>query len=385
MSLGAALIRQRPLASSDSVWRLNNFDLIRLFAALQVATVHIIGRFRPGSPWVAILEAGLRLFPGVPIFFLVSGVLISRSYEGCASLRTYYRNRCLRIFPALWVCLVVSLGVIVLTIDRAGPIDRREWLLWWLGQMTLAQQYSPSFLHGDRLNGSLWTIPVELEFYLLLPLLYALARLRGRGRNWPFVCVLAVSAAIHWVLLHAQPGSVAIRYVFVWDTVIPYLWMFLTGVLIQRNWTLLRPWLAGQFHWWLLGYILVFGGMRLYFRVGVGSIEINLLFLIPLAGVVMSCATSVRSLSERVLAGNDISYGVYIYHMLVVAVLLHFGFRHDLLTIALAVAAAVCVGYLSWCCVERPFLRQKHNALRAVGGAKPVDLSGLSDYPRSTG
>jgi hypothetical protein len=44
---------------------------------------------------------------------VVSGLLISKSYEQSDSLRNYYRNRCLRIFPGLWVCLVASLGVIL--------------------------------------------------------------------------------------------------------------------------------------------------------------------------------------------------------------------------------------------------------------------------------
>ncbi len=48
----------------------------------------------------------------MPIFFLISGCLVSKSYERCTSLREYYRNRCLRIFPGLWICLLASLVVI---------------------------------------------------------------------------------------------------------------------------------------------------------------------------------------------------------------------------------------------------------------------------------
>src|SRR6202011_6269624 len=81
-----------------SDWRVNNFDLLRLLAALQVAVVHSIGFLKPTRYFARLMEAGLDRFPGVPIFFVISGVLISKSYERSDSLRDYIRNRCLRIF-----------------------------------------------------------------------------------------------------------------------------------------------------------------------------------------------------------------------------------------------------------------------------------------------
>jgi peptidoglycan/LPS O-acetylase OafA/YrhL len=360
---------QRPSVNDD--YRTNNFDLIRLFAALQVACVHILSHFKPPGLAVAIVDAALRLFPGVPIFFLISGLLISRSYERCGSVRDYYRNRCLRIFPALWVCLVASIGLVVLDIHTGAvdTISSGDWITWWAAQMSLFQQYSPHFLHGLRLNGSLWTIPVELEFYLLLPVLYGLFRLRERRGQWLLLGVLAASVAIHWVLIHAEPGSLQAQYGFLLDTLAPYLWMFLTGVLIQRNWNTLRGWFAGRAHWWLLGYVSAGAICREYLHIGVGSNDISPAFLLPLAGVVMSCAMSARGLSQRILAHNDISYGTYIYHTLVVAVMLQLGAPGNVTLAAIALGVSAGLGALSWFCVERPFLRQKRDALRSVPAA----------------
>ena len=367
-------------------YRTNNFDLIRLFAALQVASVHVLGNFKPPGLAVAILDAGLRLFPGVPIFFVISGVLVSRSYERSGSVRDYYRNRCLRIFPALWVCLVVSIGLVVLQIHVPGAIDTvssGDWIVWWAAQMSLFQQYSPHFLHGLRLNGSLWTIPVELEFYLLLPLLYGLFRL-GRRAHWPLLAVLAGSVAIHLVFIRMEPGSLPAQYGFVLDTLAPYLWIFLTGVLIQRNWNTLRSWFAGRAHWWLLGYVLAGAICREYFHIGVGSNDITPGFLLPLAGVVMSCAMSARGLAHRILAGNDISYGTYIYHMPVVAVMLQLGAAGNITLAAVAVGVSAGLGALSWICVEKPFLRQKRGALRSVPAAS-AQAVGLPAAARTHG
>lgn len=362
------LATTQPPAPAADDWRVNNFDLIRLFAAVQVATVHTIVNLNPGGLAVAILDAGLRMFPGVPIFFLISGLLISRSYERSARLRDYYRNRCLRIFPALWVCLIVSIGLVAFEIHApraVEPVSSGSWLLWWAAQMTLFQQYAPDFLDGMRLNGALWTIPVEFEFYLLLPVIYGVFRLRTRRGDLSLSGLLAASLAVHWVLVHAAPGSLAAAYRDVLDTVIPYLWMFLTGVLLQRHWNRLRRWIAGRAHWWLLGYLLVCSVCREYFHIGVGSTDMGLWFLLPLAMVVMSCAISVPTLAHTLLANNDVSYGTYIYHMLVIAVMLQLGARGSVAAAA-TIGISVSLGALSWFLVERPFLRQKHGALRTT-------------------
>src|ERR1700730_1291216 len=174
-------------------WRVNNFDLIRLLAALQVAVVHAIMYLKPAG-FLHLVQFGLNLFPGVPIFFVISGLLISKSYEQSDSIRQYYQNRCLRIFPALWVCLTASLGVIcAMGIGFLGTVSTHDWLLWWAAQMSMFQSYGGDFLEpfgGGGLNSSLWTIPVELEFYLFLPALYGLLQLRRRRGH---TLVLAVA------------------------------------------------------------------------------------------------------------------------------------------------------------------------------------------------
>ena len=360
-------------ASSADDWRINNFDLIRLLAALQVAIVHTMLALKLYGINATFFNLGVRMFPGVPIFFVISGFLISKSYERSNSLRDYYRNRCLRIFPALWVCLAASVGVILIAgVGVLGPVSTREWLAWWAAQMSLFQQFGPDFLQPvgmGSLNGSLWTIPVELEFYLLLPVIYAALRLRQRRGDIPLLCVLAGSLALHFVYCRPSLLPAPPPHTFLVETAVPYLWIFLVGVLMQRHWTALRGWLAGRAHWWLLGYLLLcVVAKRLH--IYVGSADISPLFLLPLAGLVLSCAISLPSLSDQLLRHNDISYGTYIYHALVLNLMLLFAVQGDFLSAVAALAISLGLGAASWWFVERPFLGRKRKSLRAAMQAR---------------
>ncbi len=91
------------------IFRINNFDIIRLFAALQVAIHHTMSHLKieQNSDSVILMFSGF--FPGVPIFFFVSGFLISKSYESNPSIREYAQNRILRIYPALIICTFIAL------------------------------------------------------------------------------------------------------------------------------------------------------------------------------------------------------------------------------------------------------------------------------------
>lgn len=357
-------------ASAQPVeWRVNNFDLIRLLAALQVAIVHMIGYLKPADPIVAIVGLGLGLFPGVPVFLLISGFLISRSLEQSTSLKTYYRNRCLRIYPALWVCLLVTVGVILACgVGTLAVASTTDWLIWWADNMTGLESYRAAFLDPigtGQINGSLWTIPVELEFYLLLPGIYWVLELRQHRRNAPLLILLLVSVAIRLACVNGAPLSRMGASNLVLPTVLPYLWMFLLGVLAQRNWPAIRPWLAERFHWWLPGYLLA-RAVAARLHVGSAGVEINPVFFVLLAGVALSGAMSARSLSNKLLRRNDISYGTYIYHMPVVNLMLQYGAPASLWSVAIALAASLGLATVSWRLVEKPFLAQKHDSMREL-------------------
>jgi peptidoglycan/LPS O-acetylase OafA/YrhL len=89
-------------------------------------------------------------------------------------------------------------------------------------------------------------------------------------------------------------------------------------------------------------------------------------YLVPVMGAaVLTLAYCRPGVSDRVLRSNDVSYGLYIYHMPVVNTLSYLGFNSPAAILAALTASSV-LAVASWKFVERPFLRRKRQALRSV-------------------
>ena len=89
----------------------NNFNLIRLFAAMQVAIVHSAGYLNIDIQYLKFLD----LLPGVPIFFFISGYLIIKSFRNNYKLKNFFYNRILRIYPGLYFCFFITVISIIIS------------------------------------------------------------------------------------------------------------------------------------------------------------------------------------------------------------------------------------------------------------------------------
>ena len=174
--------------------RANNFQLIRLAAATQVFFGHwgqIFGE--PHLLWIQ--SAFTKAFPGVPVFFFVSGFLIAASFRRSGSLRDFYRNRALRIYPAMLVCLAACvLGMLALRYPGLMNASGRSIAAWLVAQATCFQKYNPPWakFSGNGLNAPLWTVMIELQFYALTPLLLTRS---GDSMRRPLAWMAALSLA----------------------------------------------------------------------------------------------------------------------------------------------------------------------------------------------
>lgn len=349
----AALPRASAYALSA---RVNNFDLIRLFAALQVVVEHAIAHLRVSELHGMAVE--LWYLPGVPIFFVISGYLISLSWERAPSAGQYAWNRILRIFPALWTCLAVSIVAFLLAGVRPSA---GEFLPWLVAQLTVVQFYNPDFLRGfgvGVINGSLWTISVELQFYLVIPLLALLA---GRRAGWWVITAIALAVMLPAHDFMGEQERLSQKLLGV--TLIPYLFYFLVGVIARKLQERYPGMFVGKGLWWAAAYLAWVVIARTFDIPRAGGNLLNPVTIVLIGFATVSVAFTWRGLSARLLNGNDISYGVYIYHMPLINLLLFYGIP-GLPGFFAAVFGTIALATLSWRLVERPALGLKRYTVR---------------------
>jgi peptidoglycan/LPS O-acetylase OafA/YrhL len=145
-------------------------DGLRAFAALSVVVTHTA--FLSGFNGRGLAgEITARLDVGVALFFVISGFLLYRPfvaarYEDRAAPRIplYFRRRALRVLPAYWLALTV------LAIWPGLPLVHGH--LWWVYYGFL-QDFRVIWMEGGLKVA--WSLAVELQFYLLLPLYAVLA------------------------------------------------------------------------------------------------------------------------------------------------------------------------------------------------------------------
>jgi len=341
----------------------NNFDLIRLLAALQVVYFHAKAHLPNEKLDLGWMEVVFRHFPGVPVFFVTSGFLIYSSYSRMNNdLLAYSINRILRIFPALWACLVVSIiavCVVDFSIFRSASLG--EIVPWLMAQLTIVQFYNPSFLREfgvGVLNGSLWTIPVELQFYVVLPFIFFVSRKFHIKLDFLFLLILGLSIGF---MLMLKSGDDTFFFKILSITFLPHIWLFLMGAYMARYWNDLSFLFKDKALWWLIGY----GGL-VALSVGVGGgagfLIHTILLKVVLCGVVIACAFTFRHLSGKIIKGEDVSYGVYIYHMVVVNVLIQAGMSSEWWAEPFVFCFTLCLAWVSWRFLERRVLGYKKGA-----------------------
>jgi peptidoglycan/LPS O-acetylase OafA/YrhL len=363
--------------------RQNNFDLIRLLAAAQVVLAHAIGHtdLKAQLPaWGRQIFEALMMLPGVPVFFVISGFLIARSYErNPTDLAGYFWRRGLRIFPALWICLFFTL----VTLGAFGFLSTdfmfsKTFAAWLVGQVSFCQFYNPEHFRGFGIgvaNGALWTITVELQFYIFVPILHFLtcgARIGTKLAGGIMAFLFFVSFAIFCVMDHQVNGpdgftGAPMLYKLLHVTLVPHLWVFLLGIFIHRNFAKLESWIEGKALYYLLAFGL-FSAFQ-YSFVNERTLPFYLAYMpsrILLAFATIACAYSLRPLSQKLLRGTDISYGVYIYHSVVINVVVQLGLMTSMRSVAAVYAVSVVAALLSWHCIEKPALACKSISPRAI-------------------
>jgi peptidoglycan/LPS O-acetylase OafA/YrhL len=357
--------------------RVNNFDLLRLFAALLVLWSHSYPLTANGSHDVfskALCGYDLGGSFAVAIFFVISGFLVTRS-AATRSLPIYLLARCLRILPALAVCVLVTVLVIgpILTKMPLSDYFRDPSTKAYLGNMLIFDlrfnlaDTTQGLPYPFTINGSLWTLSIEFACYILVALLVKCHFMHKRTAIILAGCFVAgFFYCIYGLNLNWQHGGLNIWRGLTAYPILKNVVLFLLGgtLWVYREEVPLSPWIA-------IGCVLIL-------VLGVRSSVAQAIYILSLPYLVLYVAIGFpvkASLSDKL---GDLSYGIYLFAFpLQQTVIFVLGPHAQPTSVSiLATAIAMTIAALSWRFVERPALR-----LKGIGRARVPDINTRVNAP----
>lgn len=351
--------------SAATASRHNNFDALRLVAAISVIFSHsfLIAQGTGANEWLNLLTGNQCMLglAGVFVFFAISGFLVTQSFEQTHGPLRYLIKRCLRIFPAYIVVLVLSafvLAPLVTTLPLTEYFRRPEPYHYVLDNavFSLKVHELPGVMFvknavGLEVNGSLWSLGYEFEMYLMV-LVLGLLRLI----NWPICLALLAlgTACIHFDALNFLGG---------WGWLLGF---FAAGMTLYK----LRD--SGIFD----GRVALLAAAGLVVSVPLGQF----ILLFPVFGCYLALYLALHPGIPVIPATRfgDLSYGLYIYgwpsQQTVIWLMRGHAAWWQLFILSTLMAAALA--FLSWHLVEK-------RALRLKPGAGTWHSAALAIWPRS--
>jgi peptidoglycan/LPS O-acetylase OafA/YrhL len=341
----------------------NNFDLLRLVFAAMVALVHVSDI--SGEPALNGVSRVVSSDLAVKAFFVVSGFLIVMSYERSTSWRSYAEKRVRRIYPAYAVMIVLCASLLGVVSTVSWPqYFSATWLRYLVANLTFLnflQPTLPGVFEANKVplvNGALWTLKVEVGFYLMVPILVWLSQRIG----WRLVLGSAyLMSTVYAGVLWSLTVSTGSDTYFQWSRQLPgQLSYFVAGAALFY----LLPVFERKMPLFVVSALVLLGIDQVY---GIALVE-------PAALAVVVVAAGLFAYVGQVGKYGDLSYGVYILHFPIIQLLLHSGWFRGR-PAALIAATVILTGagaFAMWHVVEKRWLLRNSYYRVAEGSAKAI-------------
>jgi len=339
-----------PVTFSSFISGKNSFDFLRFFFAFSVFVYHF--RLFTGTKMYFPISGPMA----VAGFFIISGFLIMRSYYRSTGLTDFAIKRIRRIVPAYFFVVIACAFFFSLISSFSfsqyfGSKTFFKYLAANLCFLNFIQPVLPGVFTTNMLpyvNGSLWTIKVELALYASIPLIALLLK-----RKPIFVLI----------------GLYFISFVFV------YYMNYLYGITGNRLYFTLSAQFLGQIQFLTSGIIILFyfdflrKQMKFFLSFSVIIFLSNyfipfpvIAFLYPFAFAILIVffAYYFKQLACFSKYG-DFSYGMYLFHYPVIQLIIHFGWfkENKIVFFLMSFMMTLFLSVLSWHLLEKRFLTKK--------------------------
>lgn len=340
----------------------NNYDLIRLIAALMVIYGHSFILFDPKGypePIGELLKDEYSGSLAVALFFFFGGLFVTQSYEHSKPKSSYLLKRIFRIWPALIVCTLLTIFIVGPLLTELPVYEyftsRETWKYLFLNT-TIAYRAAYDlpgvFINNhypNNVNGSFWTLPAEVRYYFLVFFLGFFNILKK-----PLLLVTFIIGIV--VCLFNTDGLTA-NGIVVSSITLKLLIIFLAGSLsyIYRRLIIID---------YRIALLLVLITLVCYFT----YFHIIILYVTMIYGAL---TLGISKIFKKLNLPGDYSYGIYIYGFLVQQIVANkipglSSYQSMLITIPLSFILAI----LSWNIIEKPAIKylKKDNQLRLENG-----------------
>jgi peptidoglycan/LPS O-acetylase OafA/YrhL len=166
---------KKPECVKNIIDRNNNINFLRLLLAYIVVVFHSGALSGSQYPFEKLFDGHIAVCG----FFIISGFLIIRSCWSSNSLRDYFIKRCRRLLPAYFSVIVICMiGLSLFSNISPSEYFRSPQLFnYFIANVFFMNFLQPSlpgiFLENgsQAVNGSLWTIKLEVGFYIIVPII----------------------------------------------------------------------------------------------------------------------------------------------------------------------------------------------------------------------
>lgn len=340
------------LLADLSVGRANNFNLLRFFAATLVIVSHCSALAWGQNPefiwnFMGHLETGGSI--GVLIFFAISGFLVVQSFVSRGRLKYFFAARALRIYPGLVAAVIFS--IVLAAFATSWPLrdflrdhQTRRFLIHNSMAYPIEFNLPGAFEHNPLkggVNGSLWTLPLEIQMYLVVAAFGLLGLFKSReiynAVLAGFVILMASVKPDALPLIAAHPEAPRLALAFLCGA---FLFMNRDRVRISLPWAIF----FALFIWW--------GHTRIP--------NIRMLYIPAIAYIVFVLGYHPRLYFAPYNKLGDYSYGLYIFAFPTQQLIsYYYPGIHQYRLFLLAFPCILTAAVLSWHFIEKPALRRK--------------------------
>ncbi len=344
--------------------RFDYFDGLRAISILCVILYHTSQSFKLDS---VLMDSGNI---GVDLFFIISGFLITtllireKEKYGQINLKNFYIRRILRIFPLYYLLLFFHLFLVIYVLNAKYPVESQQFLNNFKYFFTYTSNW---FVNRNEETRTIfyyaWSLAAEEQFYLFWPLiLYICVK-----RSYSFLVIIIVSLLS--LLFSPSFGVVAVSSPSVLITILSNIPLaiclgVISALLLhsrygQKIFDLISAWPVLEIS--LLAVVLLY----ILYAYGLTS---KLPLLLAMATLTACLATNRVSFISSFFQNNvivsfgKVSYGLYLYHLLIVNVVLALNGLIELpsvINISLIIIISYFVSYLSYKYFEMFFLEKK--------------------------